>query len=92
MHGADFLQPTAEREPAAVQEPGSVADALNIRQDVRGEQHRGLALDRAKNVDDVLSTRGVERGSRLVKQISSFGRWINACAMPSRCFMPREIR
>ncbi|MPN06848.1 hypothetical protein SDC9_154105 [bioreactor metagenome] len=66
MQRTNLLQPSFQRHDAAVQQADFVADALNVRQNVRGEQHGRFPLDFVENVDDLLAPRGIERGGRLV--------------------------
>ena len=54
-------------EPAVVEDRDVVADALDVAEDVRREEDRGLPAERSDEREQVVPSLGVQRAHRLVE-------------------------
>ena len=57
----------ARHDAAALEDGHGVAHALDVGENVRGEEHRGAATERGNHLEHFASPNGVERARRLVE-------------------------
>ena len=61
-----FLQSPLKRGAAVVEKSDLITDAFHIREDMCGEDNRGMVFDGQKNIQDLFSAKGVQGRSGFV--------------------------